>query len=289
MFAIAVHNKQYKTYTLEDKASSSSIDVVPERGGIITSWRVKDRELLYLDAQRFANPELSVRGGIPILFPLCGNLPDNSYNYNGRNYHLKQHGFARDLPWEVAEQVTTDKASISLVLTSNEETLAVYPFEFKLIFNYQVKGNVLEISQRYINIGKEKMPFSSGLHPYFLAPDKSQLRFEIPAMQYRDQKTGAIRENIGCFDPNIDEIDVAFEKMTGLAASAYDASRDLRITVSYTAAYSTVVFWMLKGKEYFCLEPWTAPRNSMNTGHSLLYLEPGASKMMLVRFIANFF
>jgi len=289
VFAIAVHNKQYKTYTLQDKGSSSSIDVVPERGGIITSWRVNDRELLYLDAQRFANPELTVRGGIPILFPICGNLPENSYNYNGRQYNLKQHGFARDLPWEVAEQVTTDKASISLVLTSNEETLAVYPFEFKLIFNYQLKGNVLEISQRYINIGKEKMPFSSGLHPYFLAIDKSQLRFEIPAMQYKDQVTGAMRDNTGCFDPNIDEIDAAFEKVTGLAASSYDVSKDLRITVSYTAAYSTVVFWTVKGKDYFCLEPWTAPRNSMNTGDRLLYLEPGASKMMVVRLIANFF
>ncbi len=288
MFAIAIHNKQYKTYTLQDQASSSSIDVVPERGGIITSWRVKDRELLYLDAQRFANPELTVRGGIPILFPICGNLPDNSYDYNGQKYVLKQHGFARDLPWEVAEEITTDKASISLVLTSNEETLAVYPFEFKLIFTYQLKGNVLEIAQRYINTGKERMPFSTGLHPYFLAIDKSQLRFEIPAMQYRDQRTGAIRDNTGCFDPELEEIDAAFERVTGLAASAYDASRDLRITVSYTAAYSTVVFWTIKGKDYFCLEPWTSPRNSLQTGDRLTYLEPGASSLMLVRLIATF-
>lgn len=288
MFAIAIHNKQYKTYTLQDKTSSSSIDVVPERGGIITSWRVNDRELLYLDAQRFANPELTVRGGIPILFPICGNLPDNSYEYNGQNYDLKQHGFARDLPWEVAETLTTDKASISLVLTSNEETLAVYPFEFKLIFTYQLKGNVLEICQRYINLGKEKMPFSTGLHPYFLALDKSKLQFDIPTMQYRDQRTGALMDNTGFFDPNIEEIDVVFDTVTGLAASAYDASRDLRITVSYTAAYSTVVFWTLKGKDYFCLEPWTSARNSMNTGDLLTYLEPGASTTTIVRLIANF-
>lgn len=288
MFAIAIQDKQYKTYTLLDRASSSSIDVVPERGGIITSWRVKDRELLYLDAERFANRELTVRGGIPILFPICGNLPDDSFTYNGQKYSLKQHGFARNLPWEVGEQTTKDKASISLTLTSNPETLAVYPFDFKLVFTYQVKGDVLEISQRCTNTGKEKMSFSSGLHPYFLAPDKSQLRFEIPSMQYRNQITGQMKENTCTFNPNIDEIDVAFERLMGLAATAYDDSRRLRIMVSFNALYSTVVFWTVKGKDFFCLEPWTAPRNSMNTGDRLIYLEPGASCQMLVRLIATF-
>ncbi|NEP44787.1 MAG: hypothetical protein F6K35_38460 [Okeania sp. SIO2H7] len=75
------------------------------------------------------------------------------------------------------------------------------------------------------------------LKTFFLTLDKSKLRFDIPAMQYREQINGAIRDNLCCFDPNIDEIDVAFDRVTGLAASAYDSSRDLRITVSYTAAY----------------------------------------------------
>jgi galactose mutarotase-like enzyme len=59
--------------------------------------------MLYLDVERFANPELSIRGGVPILFPICGNLPDNCYTYNGQQYTLKQHGFGRYLPWEVTE------------------------------------------------------------------------------------------------------------------------------------------------------------------------------------------
>lgn len=95
MFAIALQQQQYKTYILSDSSAQSRLEVVPERGGIITSWPIQSQELLYLDAERFANPDLTVRGGIPILFPICGNLFDNTYTYNGQQYKLKQHGFAQ--------------------------------------------------------------------------------------------------------------------------------------------------------------------------------------------------
>jgi len=67
--------------------------VVPERDGIITSWRIQSQEL-YLDAEGFANPDLTVVEFH--LFPICGNLSDNTYTYDGQQYTLKQHGFARD-------------------------------------------------------------------------------------------------------------------------------------------------------------------------------------------------
>lgn len=289
VFAIALEQKQYKTYTLSDKAANSSLDVVPERGGIATRWRVQGEEILYLDKERFANPELTVRGGIPILFPICGNLPDNTYTYNGVERKLKQHGFARDLPWEVAEQVTVDRAAITLVLNSNDLTRAVYPFDFQLAFTYQIKGNALEIFQRYTNLSAEVMPFSSGFHPYFFAPDKNKLRFEIPGMQYRDQRTQELDYFTGIFDPTLEEIDVAFEQLTGLAATATDKSRGLRLILSYNSSYGSLVFWTLKDKDFYCLEPWTAPRNALNTGAHLLKLKPGASCEMLVRMTASFF
>lgn len=288
MFAIALQQKQEKTYTLSDLESDSSIDVVPERGGIITSWRLKNKELLYLDTERFGNQELTIRGGIPILFPICGNLLNNTYRYNSNNYFLKQNGFAKDLPWEVTEKISEDRAAITVVLASNNFTKTIYPFDFKLTFTYQVKGNSLEIFQRYTNLGTERMPFSTGLCPYFLAKDKHHLSFDIPSMQYVDKKKGTIHDNNGTFDPN-DEVDAVFEKLTGLAATVYDRTRSLRITLSYTSDYSTMVFWTVKNKEFYCLEPWTAPQNSLNTGDRLVHLEPGTSCEMLVRLTATFF
>ncbi|WP_413167326.1 aldose epimerase [Capilliphycus salinus ALCB114379] len=296
MFAIALEKKQYKTYCLLDHHYQSRLEVVPERGGMITRWQVKGKELLYLDTERFANSNLTVRGGIPILFPICGNLPEDAYLYNGRRYTLKQHGFARDLPWTVTNQVATDYAAITLTLTSNGETREVYPFDFELEFTYKLKGSDLIIFQRFTNLSgtmeglpPQVMPFSTGLHPYFWVSDKSKLLFEIPAMQYRDQITQKLHDFTGHFDPNVDEIDGIFGPLTGLAATATDLSRNLRILVGYHSAYSNLVFWTVKGKNYYCLEPWTAPRNALNTGKLLTYLPPGATCEMLVHLNATFF
>lgn len=53
--------------------------VVPDRGGLVTGWLCQGpwgaREILHVDAERFADPAKSVRGGIPVLFPICGGLP----------------------------------------------------------------------------------------------------------------------------------------------------------------------------------------------------------------------
>ena len=288
MFAIALQQQQYKTYILNNQPAQSRLEVVPERGGIITSWRIQGQEILYLDEARFANPDLTVRGGIPILFPICGNLPNNTYTYQGQQYTLKQHGFARDLPWEVSDQVTQDLVSITLVLNSNDQTRAVYPFDFQLAFTYLLQGNTLEIRQRYTNQSAEPMPFSTGLHPYFSVTDKTQLQFEIPATQFQDQQTQATHPFTGSFDFEQDEIDVAFRQLSGQSARVSDRDRQLQLTLNYDTNYSTLVFWTVKGKDYYCLEPWSAPRNAANTGEHLIYLDPGTSLETRVGITATF-
>ncbi|MFB2773327.1 aldose epimerase [Pelatocladus sp. BLCC-F211] len=289
MFSISIQQQQYKTYILTDETANSQLEVVPERGGIITRWRVQGQEILYLDTERFANPELSVRGGIPILFPICGNLPENSYTYNGKQYTLKQHGFARDLPWQVTDQVTQNAARFTLTLNSNEQTRAVYPFDFQVSFSYKIQGNTLEIQQQYTNLSLETMPFSFGFHPYLITQDKTQLEFEIPAQEYQDQRSKETHAFDGKFDFNQDEIDVAFKQLGSQCASVSDNSRKLKLTLESDNIFSTLVFWTLKGKDFYCLEPWSAPRNAINTGEHLTILQPGATCAASVRILAKFF
>ncbi|MDX2243674.1 MAG: aldose epimerase [Leptolyngbyaceae cyanobacterium bins.302] len=275
MFTIAAESRQYQTYVLADPTSQTRLEVVPERGGIATRWQVQGQEIFYLDAERFKDPALSVRGGNPILFPICGNLPDNTYTHNGQTYTLKQHGFARDLPWTVLDQqATAEDARLTIGLTSNEHTRAVYPFEFELAFTYILQGNTLTLYQRYTNHSDEPMPFSAGFHPYFAVQDKSQLRLHIPASQYDDNVTKSVQAYTGGFDFSLDEIDAAFTEISSHVASVVDEARSQRITLSFSPEFSAVVFWTVKGKPFYCLEPWTAPRNAINTGNHLLHLNP---------------
>jgi galactose mutarotase-like enzyme len=273
MFKITQENRQYHTYIISNE--NCSIEIVPERGGIITSWKVENQELLYLDKTRFSDPNLSVRGGIPILFPICGNLPDNTYTFNNQKYELKQHGFARDLPWKVtSETVNNDSASITLTLKSNQETLLVYPFEFEVNFTYQISKNSLKIEQNYTNKSGTRMPFSTGLHPYFAINNKSQLQVKIPANEYQDQKTKTVHPWEGNFDFSQAEIDAAFMPINANTTSLIDQANNREIKISFSDLYSLIVFWTLIDKDYVCLEPWTGPRNSLNTGVGLIYVNP---------------
>ena len=287
MFAIALKADRYPTYVLSDLDAAARLEVVPERGGLITRWQVEDRDILYFDDERFAQPELSVRGGIPILFPICGNLPNSSYTLEGQTYHLKQHGFARDYPWQTAGQDVSEAAELTLEFSSDETTRQSYPFDFRLRFTYRLHGHTLEILQRFTNLSAQPMPFTTGLHPYFLVQDKSRLSFELPSVQYQDQNTGDVGPFEGHFDWQNDEIDVIFKLLTDNAATVTDRQLGQRLTLSWGDAYSALVFWTVKGKDYYCLEPWSAPKNGLNTGN-VIEVAPQQSYETQVRLAVAF-
>jgi galactose mutarotase-like enzyme len=289
MYNIAIEQKQYQTYILADRTAKSEIEVVPERGGIVTRWHIDGKEVFYLDTERFTHPELSVRGGNPILFPLCGNLPDNTYTVDGKVYTIKQHGFARELPWSVKTQSAEGKASLTVVLASNTETKAVYPFDFEIAFTYELQGNKLVVRQEYKNLSATPMPFSAGFHPYFLCGDKAQIEVEIPSKEYQDNKTKATHTFDNKFDFNQDEIDFVFDRLTSNNATVTDNDRKLKLHLEYSDFSTHIVFWTVKGKEFYCLEPWSATRNAFNTGDNLTILAPGETCTASIALTATFF
>src|ERR1035437_2131349 len=99
----------------------SQVSYCPERGGLITSLIFRGREILYMDEDTLRNPKVSVKGGIPVLFPNAG--PIDSPQFPG----LKQHGFARDLQWQANKKADT----FLLTLTSDDETKKVFPFSLQ--------------------------------------------------------------------------------------------------------------------------------------------------------------
>ena len=118
----------------------------------------------------------------PILFPIVGTLKDNSFYYNGMEYHLSRHGFARDMEFELID-VTQNSATFSI--QSSEETLKIYPFEFELQLIYTLEENNLSIAYKVINKGKSTMPFSIGAHPAFALPN----HFENYAIAFEKEES----------------------------------------------------------------------------------------------------
>lgn len=104
----------------------------------------------------------------PVLFPIVGAVWENTYRYKGQAYSLSQHGFARDRMFSL---VTETSSEIRFRLTSDEETLRIYPFPFELEIGYRLEENRVEVIWSVKNTGSEPMFFQIGAHPAFNYPD----------------------------------------------------------------------------------------------------------------------
>lgn len=111
----------------------------------------------------------------PVLFPIVGRLKNDEYTYQGKTYHLTQHGFARDLEFQVVRH--TDE-SITFLLTDSEETRKVYPFKFELRVNYNLLNNLLEENFTVVNKTDGEIIFGIGGHPGFNIPTSNTLSKE---------------------------------------------------------------------------------------------------------------
>lgn len=111
----------------------------------------------------------------PLLFPIVGKLKDDQFEYNDVSYHMSQHGFARDMTFDVEEN---DNDSVRLSLKDTSETQKVFPFKFLLVVEYQLNANRLTTSYSVTNLDNdETMYFSIGAHPGFKVPLDSQTSF----------------------------------------------------------------------------------------------------------------
>ena len=103
----------------------------------------------------------------PILFPFVGRLKNQEFTYEGKKYHIMQHGFARDMEFVVIEEKENE---IWFEIRDNEETLKMYPFHFALRIGYRLSGNKIEVLWEVENTGDKTMYFNIGAHPGFNCP-----------------------------------------------------------------------------------------------------------------------
>jgi len=153
-------------------------------------------------------------GRSPILFPIIGTQKNGEFEYAGNTYPTKNHGFARYSEFEVLRQ---NKDSILLSLSSNEDTLRIYPFKFSLQVEYALKGTVLEVEYRVANTGKEDMLFSIGGHTGFNCPLLPDENFEDYTVEFEKNETTVrmLLNDKGLYD--------------GLTMPLFDGNRDFRL------------------------------------------------------------
>jgi galactose mutarotase-like enzyme len=187
----------------------------------------------------------------------------------GARAPLRQHGFARNLPWRV---LGADAAEVTLGLEASDETRAAYPYEFALVFRYVVGETSLRIEQRFENRGRVGMPIQPGLHPYFAVPDKAAARVETAATVAWDNVARA-RVPFRGVDLASGEVDLH------LLDHGRPGTRLVRpgapdVVLRWSDDQRVLVLWTLPGRPFVCVEPWSAPANALVDGGAVV-VSPG--------------
>lgn len=102
-----------------------------------------------------------------VLFPICGRLFEGKYTYEGKEYEMCLHGFAKLTEFTA---VSVTNKVISLTMVSSEETKKCYPFDFAFTVTYTLDGNTVRVAYAVENRGEGDLPFSVGGHPGFNVP-----------------------------------------------------------------------------------------------------------------------
>ena len=236
-----IENPSLKIETIKTP-EGNEVSFCPERGGIITSIKFKGKEILYLDLATLQDTKVSVKGGVPVLFPNAGPLDSPQFP------NLKQHGFARSMNW----QSQKGKENFTQTLQADENTKKLFPYNFKLSIGGQFnEDGSFSINQSIGNLEKEEvMPVSMGLHPYFRVPHdaKKDIKFNFKGGDLVEQnvETWANAKAFKIDNPRVEDPNAVMEVVIpSVGTLIIDASPE----------YKRIWIWSLPGKDFVCIEP----------------------------------
>ena len=238
-------------------------------------------------------------GHAPLLFPIVGALNGDRYRFDGREYHLPKHGFARRARFEVIEK---GPSRVSLGLCDSDETRAVYPFAFALEMAFLLEGAVLHMDATIRNPGKEPLPFSFGYHPAFAWPlpggaEKVDhvIAFDEPEPQpirRVDPQSGLLLSDISptpvdghclALDSSLFRDDAVIWDHLASRRLTFGAPGGAQLSIAFPDT-PMLAIWQKPDAPFLCIEPWQGHADPVGFADDLrnkpgiLQLASGASR-----------
>ena len=235
---------------------------VSNKGAELISIKFKGKEMLH-DGKDFWDRQA------PILFPMVGRLRDNETIINGKKYKIPQHGFAKDMFFQLIEETENKKVYKT---ESNVETLEMYPFKFELYTEYEIEQNKLTVKYKVINKDNKDMLFGIGGHPgfkldmpqeeYYFELEKEEHKVEfmevdgnyisnIPAKNIlKNNKVINIKEDSFINDA------IMMKNLESKVITLKQKKDDKKILEFGFAGFPILAIWTMPKATFICLEPW---------------------------------
>ena len=209
-------------------------------------------------------------GHAPLLFPIVGRLNGDVLRLDGRDYAMKQHGFARRSMFELVERT---EAKACFRLCDDSATRAAFPRAFGLDVTYAIVDATLAISVMIENRETERtLPASFGFHPAFAWP----LPYGAPREDHHilfeaDEPTDLRKLTDGLIDPaprpspldgrNLPLTDAVFADDALVwddicsQSVRYGAPSGPQLRVDFPDT-PMLGIWSKPGAAFVCIEPW---------------------------------
>ncbi|KAD3640750.1 hypothetical protein R6Q59_003443 [Mikania micrantha] len=127
-------------------------------GGCVTSWKVGNKDLLFVRPDAVFNGQKPISGGIPHCFPQFGPGV------------MQQHGFARNSDWSLVDSENVDGSPvITLELKESPYSRAMWDYSFQALYKITLDKKSLSTELKITNTDKKPFSFTTALHTYFSA------------------------------------------------------------------------------------------------------------------------
>lgn len=240
--------------------------------------------------------------GIPFLHPWANRLDAFAYKLGGHDVALDRsspllklddkglpiHGLLTGDPhWSLrALTAGSDRGRLIAFLDFDRpQLLAAFPFRHRVEIEVAVADGELRVATTLTATGEERVPISFGFHPYLQIPEMPRTQWRIACPVHRrwllDQRgipTGATEPVNGLRGAIADRTwDDAFDEIE--PPRSFDVVAGGRsISLHYDENYPVAQVFAPPGQEYVCVEPMTAPTNSLRVpDQGLRWVSPGES------------
>ncbi len=282
-------------YTIKNRQLTVTVDSI---GAELVS--VKKREEEYIRRRRDSELWLS---HAPILFPVCGRLNGGVYLYDGREYKMPLHGFAKDSDFEV-RFCGNDRVLLSL--SADEKSKELFPFDFEFTVEYRLSADAVDVKTVIKNKGDKVMPATVGFHPGFAIANDADLLSDCRIDFVEDCSPDKLLLSSGGF--NTGRKTAFWLKDGHLLNVSDDLIGDCGLFLSNTSGcirlespvgkkrveidchgIPYVGMWREKNAGYLCIEPWCglpsfeSDRDDLETKNDMFRIQPMTEKEIGIR------